>query len=323
MSEFNHLPQSPETPSPHDLKIIKALLGDEVAAKYEGAEVKTERTKDAGYKPSEEDINAVHEATENSKEFEKNAENTKRQWMEWADKFSVDKKHIEESANFKENGDVVWVGNFNFSGKGLTELPPNFTLLEGNFICPDNKLTNLVNSPKKVTGNFVCNCNLLTSLKGSPIEVGGDFRCSINKLTSLSSNLKKVGKIFYCDNNMLTNLIGSPEVGESFMCDYNVLTSLEGAPQNLKYNFSCNHNQLRSLEGAPKKVEVFCCRNNQLSSVVKGPTDVARIFDCRKNKDLKDFSTEINVGEDIFVSPDQIELIKNLRKKGYTFQVLI
>ena len=129
MSEFNRPSHHIERPSLLDLKIIKALLGDEMAAKYERTGGEDERSKDAGYKPSTEELQSVKEAGVESKEYEKSAEKTKRLWMLWADKEGIDKEDIEENATFNQDGTVHWEGDCDW--RGVTSLPPQLAEVTG------------------------------------------------------------------------------------------------------------------------------------------------------------------------------------------------
>lgn len=106
--------------------------------------------------------------------------------------------------------DEHWIveGNLNFSGLGLTRLPPIGW----------------------VEGNFDCSWNRLSSLAG-PLYIGGQFDCSYNQLTSLKHGPKEVKGTYNCRNNSLFTLEGAPiEHRNNFYCDYNVLTSLEYLP---------------------------------------------------------------------------------------------
>lgn len=84
-----------------------------------------------------------------------------------------------------------------------------------------------------VTGTFICSIARLTSLKGAPHKVGKIFGCGGNLLTSLQGAPQTVGWDFFCNNNRLQNLIGSPHVGGLFVAEENPLISLEGIPENI------------------------------------------------------------------------------------------
>ncbi len=189
------------SPQPNDIAksnrhIINELLGSETAKKYAEAGSAVEASKGRDYFPSTEDLKAVNEATVESNK-ETKAEETKRLWMVWADKFDIDKKMIEYHATFQENGDVVWKGRCDFSGKGLTEFPPNFVEVTDDFLCNDNQLISLIGCPRKITSIFDCSRN--SKLKIFPIEIKmGEMSLVIVSLDQIEliADLKKK-EIFY------------------------------------------------------------------------------------------------------------------------------
>ncbi len=277
MSEFSHLPQSPETPSSHDLKIIKALLGDKVAAKYEGTGGK-EISKDGTYVPSLEELEKVEEATIESNR-ETKAEETKRLWMVWANKYDINIEEVKSCAKFQENGEVIWEGDCNWDSKGLKEFPPNFVEVKGSFICSANNLINLSGCDNKIGRHFNCSDNSIINLEGSPKRIIGNF---------------------YCNHNKLISLVGGPLVVRgNFICFANQLTSLEGGPIVVEENYDCSNNQLLTLEGCPRLVSAT--------------------LDCRNNIGIKKMPDRVEVRGAIKASKNQIELIADLNAKGYFY----
>lgn len=70
----------------------------------------------------------------------------------------------------------------NLWGRGLTEIPIQFGVVDGNFDCGNNKLTSLKGVPYRVNGNFECGKNKLTSLHYAPSHVSYNFYCLDNSL---------------------------------------------------------------------------------------------------------------------------------------------
>lgn len=106
-----------------------------------------------------------------------------------------------------------------------------------------------------VTGDFICHNNLLTTLKGSPHTVGGDFSCSHNQLTSLEGGPEYVGGSFACKDNNLYNLEGSPRtVDYGFECSENDLNSLAGCSTEIGASLISRHNHIRNLDGLDAKI---------------------------------------------------------------------
>lgn len=64
--------------------------------------------------------------------------------------------------------------------KRLTEIPVQFGIINGNFLCSRNSLSSLKGSPSIVNGNFYCDVNELNSLKNCPRIIEGMLDCSYN-----------------------------------------------------------------------------------------------------------------------------------------------
>ena len=164
-----------------NVAVVRALLGERDAKEYE--ELTKEDVVDATPPIiTAEDLAKVAAMQETERNREKSAEKTKRLWMVWADRFGIDKKEIEEKAEFQKNGEVVWNGDCDWRGKGLTEFPPNFMEVTGHFYCEYNHLTSLKGSPQKVGGNFWCSHNPLLTTIPAGIHIGGSVYISEDQL---------------------------------------------------------------------------------------------------------------------------------------------
>jgi len=196
-----------------NVAVVRALLGDRDAEEYE--ELTKEDVVDATPPLiTAEDLATVAAMQEAERNRETKAGETKRLWMVWADRFGIDKIAIGEHAEFQENGDVVGEGDCNWDNKGLTEFPPNFVEVTGDFYCHTNQLTSLEGSPQTVGGSFSCEDNQLISLEGGPQTVRGYFSCDTNQLTSLEGSPQIVGGDFWCGiNPLLTTLPIGIQIG--------------------------------------------------------------------------------------------------------------
>jgi len=203
--------------------VVEALLGKKQADKYREL-TKGDVVDATPPLITAEDLAKVAAMQEAERNREKKAEKTKRLWMVWANRFNFEEEYIIEHARFQENGEVVWDGDCDWNNKGLTEFPPNFVEVTGDFWCGKNQLTSLEGSPQIVGESFDCEGNQLTSLEGTPQTVGGNFYCGKNQLTSLEGAPQTVGRDFSCSNNQLTSLEGCPQtVGGNFFCYNNPL----------------------------------------------------------------------------------------------------
>ena len=82
-----------------------------------------------------------------------------------------------------EYGYVVNVnGDVNLFNKHLKNIPFQFNIVKGDFICKYNFLKTLKCCPKVVHGKFDCSDNELKSLEYCPKIVNGDFYCQNNDL---------------------------------------------------------------------------------------------------------------------------------------------
>lgn len=99
--------------------------------------------------------------------------------------------------------DSVYISNL-----GLTEIPVQFGVVEGRFICSYNPLK---------------------SLKGCPFVVGGRFEAEHCGLLSLEFSPKKIHSHFYIqDNNITSFKYGPQEVHSEIRFGRNPLQSIDG-----------------------------------------------------------------------------------------------
>lgn len=99
-------------------------------------------------------------------------------------------------------------GDVDLTGKNLTELPPIFYRVSGNFNCSNNSLTTLKGSPS-VGGDYNCSHNKLTSLNTCPRYVHGDFICSYNNIRGVHTYPEELGGKFICDNNPIGSIFNN------------------------------------------------------------------------------------------------------------------
>lgn len=131
----------------------------------------------------------------------------------------------------KPNMTVDVEGNVQLK-RGLEEIPVQFDIVTGYFVCNATKLTSLKGCPSVVRGTFYCQENLfLTSLEGGPRHVGRDCLIKYNpELASLEGGPEIVDDNLSCRGNNLTDLYGSPKyIGGKFdFYSENHLDTLEG-----------------------------------------------------------------------------------------------
>ena len=126
--------------------------------------------------------------------------NTREKVEKWLAVVSIVNYVINEDLTVDVNDSV------NLIGKGLSQIPIQFGIIDGSFNCSWNKLTNLEGCPKVVNGNFNCSDNQLTDLENCPSKISRNFYCNNNNLTSLEGCLEVINGSFFCRENKLINL---------------------------------------------------------------------------------------------------------------------
>ena len=157
---------------------------------------------------------------------------------------------------------VEVTGNIDLSYKNLKEIPIQFGI---------------------IYGHFVCNHNELKSLKGCPKEIHGSFDCSHNQLINLKDGIKKIKGDFNCSHNQLISLEGCPEeIEHSFFCNNNHINNLNYLPKKIKKTFDFSKNKLNSIEELLKNeninLELLIYFNNPL------PEDLIDLIKENKEK---------------------------------------
>ena len=205
MSEIKGLQKRyKEKPSAADIAIVTALLDEETAKRYMGASENIDNTTEPTdtYVPTADLLDAVSEATKNSKEYRDKSKETKKLWMEWADEEGINRTEIEKNAIFNQDGTVHWEGNCDW--EYVTSLPPHLVEVTGYL-----DLSSLITLEVGViAGNVGGNLYLhhLTTLEAGAIagNVGGDLYLSNLTILEAGAIAGNVGK--YLNLDSLTTL---------------------------------------------------------------------------------------------------------------------
>ncbi len=111
------------------------------------------------------------------------------------------KKLYIENYTINPDGSLDINGDVDFCAFDLNEIPIQFNIVSGDFICTNNFLKTWDRFPKKVGGRLSIAYNNFTNLDGCPVQyVGGCFDCADNKLTSLKGCPEQIGDIRFGDN---------------------------------------------------------------------------------------------------------------------------
>ena len=120
--------------------------------------------------------------------------------------------------------------------KYLKELPLNFNIVDGDFLCGYNRLKSLKGSPKFLDGSYACNDNNhISSLKYSPNYINGYFNCANNNLNSLKYAPNTIKKDFHFDNNNIKSLHHFPNVKQRIYSINNPISELWDLFKNRNY----------------------------------------------------------------------------------------
>jgi len=131
----------------------------------------------------------------------------------WLDDMLIEDYVINDTGTVTVDGDV------HIARCEFTQLPVQFRIVYGDFLCWGNGLETLNGSPREVGGGFYCGGNKLSTLEGGPLEVGGGFYCGGNKLKSLKGSPSDIGGDFDCRDTGLKSLeYGPKEVCGSLYC---------------------------------------------------------------------------------------------------------
>lgn len=125
-----------------------------------------------------------------------------------------------------------------------------------------NEIKNIPVQFGVVHGSFIC-CRIgLTSLKGCPQKVLGTFDCSYNPLKSLKYGPNEVKKSYNCDNCQLTSFTGCPvKIEGDFYCYNNKIKSFKNSPEYIKGSFRVHNNKCNSFKYFPAQVRGFITLN--------------------------------------------------------------
>ncbi len=115
---------------------------------------------------------------------------TKKEIKEWLEKYGIFKYNINDDLTVDVSTDV------SLFNKELIEIPIQFGVIYGGFLCNSNKLTSLKGCPFEVKRSFHCALNPLINLEFSPKIVLGDFNCYSTFLTSLKGFNSQIGGLF-------------------------------------------------------------------------------------------------------------------------------
>lgn len=192
---------------------------------------------------------------------------TKEEITQWLIEMNLSHCIIHQDLTVSSSRDI------DLSYKNLTEIPIQFKVVRGKFICNNNKLTSLKGVPLKVEGYFSCEHNQIASLEGLPVCSGA----------------------IYLNNNNLTSLKGLPKIVNcALSVHHNLLTSLEYCSEKVNGIFSCNDNQLNSLKHAPRFIQSdFNCEGNLFNPLMENEIKNMMVGD------LINFSLESDTNNDL------------------------
>lgn len=140
--------------------------------------------------------------------FEQTSFSTKEDVEQWLKGQGIANYRIDDNLIVDVDGEVCFYKDFD-------QLPIQFGVVTGDFLCNGIGLTTLKGSPHKVGGNFeVSSCNL-KDLQFCPSEVGGNVWLVENPLTTLKYCPKIVKGDFDCGSNETLDLTNF----NSFNCD--------------------------------------------------------------------------------------------------------
>ena len=149
--------------------------------------------------------------------------------------------------NYAINNDmsIDVVDNILLQRENLNEIPINFNIVYGDFICSDNNLKSLKGCPKYVSKNFDCHNNQLEILKHSPEYVGYSYNCGLNNLKSLNHTPKKVSDL-YCNDNQLKSFEYCPDIKYNLEIEHNNIKTFNFFP-NVGHNIVFYDNSINEL----------------------------------------------------------------------------
>ncbi len=99
---------------------------------------------------------------------------TKEEIAFWLDEVKVKNYHINDDLTVDVDGSVI------LQKKGLTEIPVQFGIVNGDFLCLNNQLTSCKGFPRIVKETLNCSGNQITSLIGCSESVT-KFYCVENQ----------------------------------------------------------------------------------------------------------------------------------------------
>ena len=119
-----------------------------------------------------------------------------------------------EIRNYTINPDgVVDVrGHVDISESALNEIPIQFGIVTGHFLCYDNNLMSLKGAPKCVGKNFWCQANLLTTLEYAPQHIGGNLgsehNLNITNLSGIHKHVLSISKDIDISSTVNSHILG-------------------------------------------------------------------------------------------------------------------
>lgn len=152
---------------------------------------------------------------------------TKEEIAAWLDEMNIKEYSIDDDLS------VTVIDDVRIDNKQLKEIPVQFKLVSGDFICSNNELTSLRGCPEEIYRGFCCANNKLVNLVGGPFTVGDFYDCRHNSLENLEGAPDFVGENFNCEGNQITELDYFPlKVDGNFICRSNPIVDIT--------NFDCN-----------------------------------------------------------------------------------
>lgn len=169
----------------------------------------------------------------------------------------LEKDYIYDS---NRNKQVVYNCNttVNLTYLNLSNIPIQFNIINGDFICAHNKLTSLKGCPKIVLGKFDCSYNYLTNLNYFPKLITGPVDCSNNYLVSLRGINHNYNYILNISKNYLTNLTYCPKILYNLYCSYNPIKLIKNLIiKNDLYCFSTSNTKLQIINCQYKNLVLY------------------------------------------------------------------
>ena len=242
------------------------------------------------------------------------------------------KKEYYDIFNLPKDKKIIYNGDINVSGMGLTKLPDFSNLIvKGRFNCSNNQLTDLYGSPMQVGMSYDCSSNNLHDLCGISKSIGS-LCMSNNPITSLDNlpqiernivyginiAVEKVGDL--SDKMKGNSVISNPDKRVFIVCQDDKIFNLFEQPDGFVFKGNvelscCGLKKLPDLSNIIVEGD-FCCSGNELTSFVGAPKEVGGYFEGADNKvvDLEGMPKKVG-GSVILVSNHCLKSLKGISRE--------